>query len=201
MRGGQDSGPGPSGAGSGERDAGELGQWELPWAEPFSLGAPERAQIAGEFGAAVRKTGSLMNLVGQAAADRIGINATDLNCLNILSFSGELTAGELARATGLTTASITGVVDRLEKAGFVRRVRDTKDRRRVVVHLELEKALSEVATVFLPMMRDWQQLAAQYTDDELRLIVHFYSQMEQVFRDHIVRLRGGDPRDPAAGRE
>ena len=200
-QGGQGSGPGSAGAGAGEGRPGELGKWELPWAEPFSLGAPERAQIAGEFGAAVRKTGSLMNLVGQAAADRIGINATDLNCLNILSFSGELTAGELARATGLTTASITGVVDRLEKAGFVRRVRDTRDRRRVVVHLVLEKALSEVATVFLPMMRDWQQLAARYSDDELRLIVHFYSQMEQVFRDHIIRLRGGDPRNSAAGRE
>ena len=60
-----------------------------------------------------------MQLMSQAAADRIGINATDLNCLNILSFSGHMTAGELARATGLTTASITGVVDRLEEAGYV----------------------------------------------------------------------------------
>ena len=64
----------------------------------------------------MRQTGSLMQLMGQAAADRIGINATDLNCLNILSFSGHMTAGELARATGLTTASITGVIDRLEEA-------------------------------------------------------------------------------------
>jgi DNA-binding MarR family transcriptional regulator len=176
-----------------ERGPAGTGEWELPWAEPFAVAAPERAQIAAEFGAAVRKTGSLMNLVGQAAAERIGINATDLNCLNILSFSGELTAGELARATGLTTASITGVVDRLEEAGFVRRERDTRDRRRVVVHLELEKALKEVATVFVPMMRDWQELSAGYTDDELRLIMRFYGQMEQVFRDHVIRLRGGTP--------
>lgn len=191
---------GETAAGSAGHGADTPGRWELPWAEPFAAGAPERARLATEFAAAIRKTGSLMNLVGQAAADRIGINATDLNCLNILSFSGELTAGELARATGLTTASITGVVDRLEKAGFVRRVRDTRDRRRVVVHLELEKALSEVATVFLPMMRDWQQLAGGYTDDELRIIVRFYSQMEQVFRDHVVRLRepGRAPGSPAS---
>jgi DNA-binding MarR family transcriptional regulator len=180
-----------------ENEAYAPGQWEVPWAEPFGTGSPERAQIAAEFGAAIRKTGSLMNLVGQAAADRIGINATDLNCLNILSFSGELTAGELARATGLTTASITGVVDRLEHAGFVRRERDTRDRRRVVVHLVMEKALSEVASVFLPMVREWQRLAAGYTDDELRLIVRFYGQMEQVFRDHVIRLRGGNPQDQA----
>ena len=65
-----------------------------------------------------------MQLLGAAAAERIGINVTDLNCLNILALSGQLTAGELARATGLTTASITGVLDRLEEAGFVRRERD-----------------------------------------------------------------------------
>jgi DNA-binding MarR family transcriptional regulator len=163
--------------------------WDVPWAEPFGTGSPERARLATEFGAAVRKTGSLMQLVGQAAADRIGINATDLNCLNILSFSQQMTAGELARATGLTTASITGVIDRLEEAGYVRRERDSRDRRRVVVHLMLDKALHDVAPVFLPMVREWQQMAARYSDDELRLIVEFYNQMEQVIRDHVVRLR------------
>ena len=180
-----DSQPGDS------QPGGEPTGWDLsvPWAEPFGTGSPERARLATEFGAAVRKTGSLMNLVGQAAADRVGINATDLNCLNILSFSGQLTAGQLARATGLTTASITGVVDRLEEAGYVRRERDARDRRRVVVHLVLDRAVRDVAPLFLPMVREWQQMAAGYTDDELRLIVEFYGRMEQVFRDHVIRLR------------
>jgi DNA-binding transcriptional ArsR family regulator len=163
--------------------------WEVPWAEPFGTGSPERARLATEFGAAIRKTGALMQLVGQAAADRIGINATDMNCLNILSFSGTMTAGELARATGLTTASITGVVDRLEEAGYVRRERDTKDRRRVVVHLVLDRALHDVAPLFVPLLHDWQEIAGRYTDDELRLIVEFYGHMEQVFRAQVVRLR------------
>src|ERR1022692_2012523 len=144
------------------------GAWELPWAEPFAAGSgrPERAQLAAAFGAAIRRTGSLMQLMGQAAADRIGINATDLNCLNILSFSGHMTAGELARATGLTTASITGVADRLEEPGFVRRERYARDRRRVVIRLVLERALSDIAPVFLPMIRALEQAAARYTDDE-----------------------------------
>ena len=137
-----------------------------------------------------------MQLMNQAAADRIGINPTDLNCLNILSFRGQMTAAELARATGLTTASITGVVDRLEEAGYVRRERDPRDRRRVVIRLVLETALRDVASVFLPMMRDWQQMAARYSDDELRLIVDFYGRMEEVLRDHLTRLREapGGPR-------
>jgi DNA-binding transcriptional ArsR family regulator len=164
--------------------------WEAAWAEPFLADSPERAALAAEFGEAVRKASSLLQLMGLVAADRIGINLTDLNCLNILSFSGEMTAGELARATGLTTASITGVLDRLEQAGYVRRERDTADRRRVVVRLVMERALTDVAPVFAPMISDWQEIAAEYSDDELRLIVRFYGQMEQVYREHIVRLRG-----------
>src|SRR6516164_7121704 len=165
--------------------------WELPWAEsPFSRASPqERAELEVAFATAMRRTGSLMQLMGQAAADRIGINNTDLNCLNILSFSGHMTAGELARATGLTTASITGVIDRLEEAGFVRRERDPSDRRRVVVQITLEKAVSQVASVFAPMLRDWREMAARYSDDELRLIVDFYGRVEQVFRKHLIRLR------------
>jgi DNA-binding Lrp family transcriptional regulator len=171
------------------------GAWELPWAEPFATGSgrPERAHLAAAFGAAIRRTGSLMQLMGQAAADRIGINATDLNCLNILSFSGQMTAGQLAKATGLTTASITGVIDRLEEAGYVRRERDTADRRRVVIRLVPERAVSDIATVFLPMVRAWQNMAERYSDEELRLIVEFYGQMEEVLRQHIAVLRDAGP--------
>ena len=165
--------------------------WQVPWPEsPISgTGPQERAELEVAFATAMRRTGSLMQLMGQAAADRIGINSTDLNCLNILSFSGHMTAGELAKATGLTTASITGVIDRLEEAGFVRRERDPHDRRRVVVRLSLDKAVSDVASVFAPMLRDWREMATRYSDDELRLIVDFYGRVEQVFRKHLIRLR------------
>jgi DNA-binding transcriptional ArsR family regulator len=164
--------------------------WDMPWIEAIGTGPPERKRLAAQFGEGFRKTNSLMQLMGQAAADRIGLNATDLNCLNILSFSGEMTAGELARATGLTTASITGVADRLEEAGYVRRERDPRDRRRVVIRLVLERALQDVAPVFLPLVLGWQSVVSGYTDDELRLIVEFYGLMEQVIREHLARLRG-----------
>jgi DNA-binding transcriptional ArsR family regulator len=168
--------------------------WETPWPESPASGAerPERADLEVAFAAGLRRTGALMQLMGTAAAERIGINATDLNCLNILSFSGHMTAGELARATGLTTASITGVVDRLEEAGFVTRERDPHDRRRVVVQINIDRAMKDVAAVFVPMLRAWREMAARYSDDELRLIVDFYGRMELVLRDHVTRLRGAE---------
>jgi DNA-binding Lrp family transcriptional regulator len=182
--------PRPSG---GEHD------WDAPWIEAVGAGRPERAQLAAKFGEGFRKTGSLMQLMGQAAADRIGLNATDLNCLNILSFAGQMTAGELAKATGLTTASITGVADRLEEAGYVRRERDPVDRRRVVIRLVFDRALTNVAPVFLPLIKEWQGVVDDYTDDELRLIVDFYGRMEEVIRTHVARLRGPAEPDAPAG--
>jgi DNA-binding transcriptional ArsR family regulator len=167
-------------------------RWTVPWPQegvPADSWSPERAELAMAFMAAVRRTGSLMHLMSQAAADQIGINATDLNCLNILSFSGQMTAGELARATGLSTASITGVVDRLEQAGLVTRERDGQDRRRVVIRLDTQRALGTVAPVFGPMMGAWQRVAAKYSDRDLRLIVEFYGQIEEIIRDHLARLR------------
>jgi DNA-binding Lrp family transcriptional regulator len=136
-----------------------------------------------------------MHQVSQAAAERIGINATDLNCLNILSLGGTLTAGQLAQATGLTTASITGVVDRLEQAGYVRRERDVNDRRRVVIHLVIEPVLRDVMAVFAPMIAAWDQIARGYSDTELELILNFQTRCEQELRDYLARLR--QPGEPA----
>jgi DNA-binding MarR family transcriptional regulator len=180
----------PAGTATGQHGSGLPGGGE-PWPELTTAGArpPERVELEAAFVTALRGTGSLMTLITQATAERIGINGTDLNCLNILSFRGQMTAGELARATGLTTASITGVVDRLEEAGYVTRERDPHDRRRVVVKLVADRAMHDVANLFLPMMRSWREMAARYSDDELRLIVDYYARVEQVLREHLDRLR------------
>jgi hypothetical protein len=60
-----------------------------------------------------------------------------------------------------------------------------------VVQIVLDKAVQELASVFVPMLRDWREMAARYSDDELRLIVDFYGRVEQVFRKHLIRLRDG----------
>jgi DNA-binding MarR family transcriptional regulator len=151
----------------------------------------ERRQLTEDFVLAMRRTGAVMQLITQAAADRIGINGTDLNCLNILALTGAMTAGELAKATGLTTASITGVLDRLEESGFVRRERDAADRRRVIIQLDFGRSLRDVAPLFAPMLAAYRAAAARYTDAELRLILGFQLEVEQILRDQLARLRSG----------
>ena len=152
--------------------------------------APERQRLEGEFLLAMRRNGSIMQLLGQVSAERIGINVTDLNCLNIVALAGPMTAGELARATGLTTASITGVLDRLEDGGFVRRERDPKDRRRVIVTLNPGPGLREIGPTFGPLVRAWRDAAAGYSDEELRLLLDFQRRFEGIVRDQLARLRG-----------
>jgi len=149
-----------------------------------------RRRLEHEFLVALRKAGSVMQLLGAASAERIGINVTDLNCLNILALTGSMTAGELARETGLTTASITGVLDRLEEAGFVRRERDPGDRRRVIVRLDAARGLRDVAPVFAPVVEAWRTAAEAYTDEQLTLSLDFQHQLEQIMRDRLIDLRG-----------
>ena len=149
----------------------------------------ERQELEGEFLLAMRRVGSMMQLLGQRSAERIGVNATDLNCLNIVALTGRLTAGELAQQTGLTTASITAVLDRLEEGGFVRRVRDPQDRRRVMVELAAGPGLNKVGSTFAPVVKAWRDAAAGYSDEELRLLLGFQGQLEEIIRDQLARNR------------
>src|SRR6516162_7574108 len=106
-------------------------------------------------------------LFHQAVADRLGMNITDHKCADILSRTGPITAGELARHTGLTTGAITGVIDRLEKAGFVRRAKDPHDRRRVIVEPRIKRMEQVIAPLFQSMARSATNLCEGYTTEEL----------------------------------
>src|SRR5260370_36969272 len=89
-----------------------------------------RAALMEQLENAVRRSSALGVLFGQTVASRVGVSSSDLECLDFLNIEGRVTAGRLAELTGLTTGAITGVVDRMEKAGLVRRERDESDRRK-----------------------------------------------------------------------
>src|ERR671932_2481021 len=86
----------------------------------------------------VRMSHNATDRFDQAVADALGVNRTDMRCTDVLEREGPVTAGRLAEATGLTTGAITTVIDRLERGGFARPLRDPDDRRRVRVDLTPE---------------------------------------------------------------
>ena len=92
-----------------------------------------RAALMQELEHALRRSSGQGVIFGQAVANRAGISSSDLECMDFLVMEGRVTAGRLAELTGLTTGAITGVVDRLEKAGLARRERDASDRRKVFI--------------------------------------------------------------------
>jgi DNA-binding MarR family transcriptional regulator len=124
------------------------------------------------------------------AAKMLGVNETDLHCLNIIEdSSGKLTAGELAVRSGLTNGAVTGVLDRLERAGFARRAADNADRRRV--NIDVTPAFYRRAErIWGPMAADWQStLAKRFTAEELVRITDFLRISAEIGRRQLDRLR------------
>ena len=135
-----------------------------------------------------RRLSTVSLLYSQAVADRVGLNLTDLHCLGILAGAGPLTAGQLGTLIGLTSGAITGLVDRLERQGLVRRERDREDRRRVVIHLVRERD-DEIGPAVLPMLARMRSIHEHFTDEELALIARWLDEAVQVMRESLLELR------------
>jgi DNA-binding MarR family transcriptional regulator len=123
---------------------------------------------------ALRRSSAQGVIFGQTVASTVGISGSDLECLDFLNLEGRVTAGRLAEVTGLTTGAITGVVDRLEKAGLVRRERDPEDRRKVFIATVPEN-IAKVGRFYEHMQLGMQKLWESYSDAELRLLLEFAS--------------------------
>src|SRR5262249_15929868 len=111
----------------------------------------KRTQLIQEVLVQFRYVSANSVMFSQAVADQVGIHSTDTECLDFLLLNGPSTAGQLAVYTGLTTGAVTAMIDRLTKAGFVRREHDSVDRRRVIVIPNEEKIFQEIAPHSMPM--------------------------------------------------
>jgi DNA-binding MarR family transcriptional regulator len=135
-----------------------------------------------------RTSGNQDSAFDNLAAQRLGINLNDLHCLNIIESRGGLTAGELATAAGLTTGAITGVVDRLERAGYARRVRDPRDRRKVTLEVT-PQFYARANEIWGPLKRDWDALlTSRFTSQQLDSVIDFLRLTNQVSRRHLKRI-------------
>jgi DNA-binding MarR family transcriptional regulator len=120
----------------------------------------------------IRRSQNATDRFDQAVADALGLNRTDMRCLDIVDREGPVPAGRLAEAMGLTTGAITTVLDRLERAGYARRVRDADDRRRVLVEVSPEAAAG-AAAFYGEHLRFSERMYQRYTVDQLEMLLGF----------------------------
>ncbi len=133
----------------------------------------------------------------QAVAERSGMNLTDLQCVAILVSTGPITAGQLAETMGLTTGAVTGVINRVEKAGYVRREKDASDGRRVVARPVLEELERVGAGFFHSQEGELEAMMSDYDDRDVAVILDFMRKSNVATREEIARIRtaskgGGD---------
>ncbi len=157
-----------------------------------SRGGARRREILSEMGDESRHFSTAVVVMHQMIAERLGLSGGDHKYADVVLRKGPLTAGELAELTGLTTGAITGVVDRLEKAGFVRRERDPNDRRRVIIQAvrdpEREAEIGrQIHEVFEPVWR----LTDNFTDEELELILRFMKGNRTAMEEIMEGMRKG----------
>ncbi|HEX2741977.1 MAG TPA: MarR family transcriptional regulator [Rubrobacter sp.] len=162
----------------------------------LSRGSSEngREELLGELVGEVRRLNGLGASFLRAVAGRVGMNATDLQVVDILGSAGPITAGRIAELTGLTTGATAQMLGRLERDGIVRRERDPDDGRRVLVRLAAGwDAMEKIGPTFDSAGRAWEELASRYDQGQLALILGFLQRANSVYEEEIYRLREAPP--------
>jgi DNA-binding MarR family transcriptional regulator len=150
--------------------------------------APSRAELIERLTTAVRRQVAWTVLHNQAIADRLGLGITDLHCTNLLAIEGPMTAGRLAVLMGITTGAVTGVLDRLERAGMVRREPDPADRRRVIARL-VPEGMERVAAEYAAIAAAVATLYAGYDEGQLALLTDYATRSAELTQAITARLR------------
>ena len=146
-----------------------------------------------ELGLEIRRHQNAQDVFDDVACARLGINRSDGRCLDIVDQHGQLSAGELARKSELSTGAITTLLDRLERAGYVRRIPDPADRRRVLVELT-ELARERTWEIWGPMAESAAAELARYSDAELVFMRDFLRRGREILAEQTERVRALPPR-------
>ena len=157
----------------------------------MSSGSQEtRADLLRELTRELRQFTGLGASFFRAAAARIGMTVTDMQVIDLLESTGPATAGQLADLTGLTTGAITGMLNRLEEVGLVRRERDPDDGRRVIVRLARGKdERHKIGPIFDSLGKAWDELASDYDDEQIAFLLEFLKRSNALSRKEIIRLQ------------
>lgn len=146
-----------------------------------------KRQVFEELVDEVRRSQNATDRFDQAVADALGLNRTDMRCLDVLQREGPISAGRLAEATGLTSGAMTTALDRLERAGYARRVRDQDDRRRVLVEMT-SKAAQDAGRFYAEHSALSEHLYRRYTQQQLELLLEFVRAGRLFNEEHAMRV-------------
>jgi DNA-binding MarR family transcriptional regulator len=147
-----------------------------------------RQELVAAVALAVAELQNATEQVDTAVAERMGINHTDRRCLGALFAQGPVGAGQLAAVTKLSPAAMTAALDRLERLGYVRRVRSESDRRSVIAELT-PKARRLIEALYGPIGREGMARLDQYSDAELTLLRDFLRAGRELQLRHAARIR------------
>jgi DNA-binding MarR family transcriptional regulator len=153
--------------------------------------ASSREKMLAELRTAGRAHSSAAVMYHAAISARMGLSAVEEKTLDLLQRSGSLSTGELRELTGLAPASVSGLVDRLERKGFARRVRESQDRRRVLVEVA-PGTESRFAPLFAPFSAQLAALYAEYSDEELAVILDFLQRSARIQQEATLDLTQQD---------
>lgn len=149
----------------------------------------KKEQLAAELIVQFRYVSANSVMFSQAIADRVGIHSTDSECLDFLLLNGPATAGQLSELTGLTTGAVTAVIDRLERAGFVRREQGKEDRRKVIVVPNERLINTEISPYSFSMGESLLKLSAEFSAEEIETILRFIKRANGIATEEIQKLR------------
>lgn len=136
----------------------------------------------------IRKESRAAALFVHTVAKSMNMHITDIKCLDYLIDTGSATAGNLAKITGLTTGATTAMIDRLEKANFIRRENDPKDRRKIIIVLTTNNSCySKITNKFFT--KKIPKLLVSYTEKERRIIATWNEEMANLFQNEVEELR------------
>jgi DNA-binding MarR family transcriptional regulator len=152
----------------------------------------KRTELLAELETTLRKIGARSVLMSDTVGQLVGLNSTDLKCLDLLALAGPTTAGQLAKHSGLTTGAMTAVIDRLERAGFVRRTRAAKDRRVVLVEA-FPRSVQRITPLYERLADATARLNARYTDQQLAIVLEYLSRALGLVVDHVTWLQTQRP--------
>jgi|tagenome__1003787_1003787.scaffolds.fasta_scaffold20778145_2 DNA-binding MarR family transcriptional regulator len=147
-----------------------------------------RQELSDEMSRVFRNYQRSVDSLDELASALIGVNRTDARVIDLLEQEGRLTAGQIAAGAGLTSGAVTGVVDRLERAGYARRVADEADRRKVLVEAT-EEVRRRALEIYYPLQPKGEKLMREYSDDELRRIIRFLEGVTKLTQEHTEELR------------